>query len=79
MAKKSSSAIADKSVLREFGSAVQKLREQQKLTVYDVTGEDMPIKSRQHWQAIESGKKNINLTTVYKVAKTLNVNPSDLF
>ncbi len=69
----------DKKLLRAFGKAVSKIRIAKKLTVYDLTGDDMPIKSRQHWQRIELGKKNINLTTVYKVASSLGVSVERIF
>lgn len=39
----------------------------------------MPIKSRQHWQRIENGQKNVNVTTVIKIAKSLKVTAEDLF
>lgn len=69
---------ADKKLLCAFGERVREVRERKKLTVYDLTGDDMPIRSRQHWQRIEAGQKNINLTTVFKVAKCLEVRPEDL-
>lgn len=69
---------ADKKLLRAFGERVREVRERKELTVYDLTGDDMPIRSRQHWQRIEAGRKNINLTTVFKVAKCLEVRPEDL-
>lgn len=50
-------------------------RKKRKLSVYDVTGDDMPIRTRQHWQSIEAGK-NINLTTLFGVARSLKVDPS---
>ena len=52
----------DKAVLKRFGSKVREIRMKQGKSVYDLTGDDMPIKSRQHWQSIENGKRNINLT-----------------
>ena len=69
---------ADRKILRAFGEKVREVRERKKLTVYDLTGDDMPIRSRQHWQRIEAGQKNINLTTVFKVAKCLEVRVEDL-
>lgn len=68
----------DKSLLKEFGDNLRKVREGKNLTVYDVTGEDMPIKSRQHWQRIENGQKNISLTTIYKLAEALKINAKEL-
>lgn len=71
-------SAADKKILRIFGERVREIRERKKLSVYDVTGDDMPIKSRQHWQKIEAGQKNINLTTVVKVARSLEVRTDEL-
>ena len=68
----------EKSLLKQFGAKVKEVREKKKLSVYDVTGEDLPIKSRQHWQRIENGQKNINFTTIFKVARLLGVGPDDL-
>lgn len=69
---------ADKRTLKFVGNRIREIREKRKLSVYDVTGEDMAIKTRQHWQAIENGYKNINLTTVFKVARTLEVGVDEL-
>ncbi len=69
----------DKKILKKFGDRVREIREKKRLSVYDVTGEDLGIKSRQHWQRIENGQKNINLTTIIKVARILEVDPQDLF
>ena len=68
----------DRTLLRAIGQRVRKFREQRKLTVYDITGDDMPIRSRQHWQMIEAGNKNFNVVTLYKVAKTLEVQPEEI-
>lgn len=38
----------------------------------------MPIRSRQHWQRIEKGEKNINLTTLFKISKSLKVRAVEL-
>ena len=78
--KKGSSLLspADKKTLRAMGAKIKKLREKADLSVFDLTGDDMPIKSRQHWQLIENGQKNINITTLFKIAKTLCVKPEDL-
>lgn len=58
---------------------MRQIREGKKLSVYDLTGDDMPIKSRQHWQRIENGQKNVNVTTVLKLAKSLKVSAEELF
>lgn len=68
----------DKKLLKSFGKRVEEIREKKGLSVYDLTGDDMAIKSRQHWQRIEAGQKNINLTTVFKVAKSLQVRAEEL-
>jgi len=65
--------------LKAFGARLQEIREKKALTVYDLTGDDMPIRSRQHWQRIEAGQKNINLTTVFKIAQTLGLRAEELF
>lgn len=64
---------SDKDFLIEFGNRVKEIRLKRFDNIYDATGEDMPIKTRQHWQLIENGKKNINLTTLKKIALTLDV------
>ena len=78
MASKSILSNADKKLLKLFGSRIRQIREKKNLTVYDITGDDMPVKSRQHWQSIENGNKNINVTTVFKIAKSLDVYVEDL-
>ena len=71
-------SITDKKVLKTIGTRVKHLREQRKLSVFDITGDDMPIRSRQHWQRIEAGQKNFNVITLFKLAKTLDVKPEEL-
>lgn len=79
MAERDSLRTGEKKLLRSFGDKVRAIRERKKQSVYDLTGDDMPIKNRQHWQMIENGKKNIQLITVFKVAESLDVEPADLF
>ena len=71
-------SIADKKILKAVGSKIRQIREKKNQSVYDITGDDLLIKSRQHWQSIENGQKNINVTTIFKIAKTLGVKPEDL-
>ena len=80
MANKKSNTLsfADKKILKSLGSRIRNIRDKKDQSVYDVTGEDMPIKSRQHWQSIENGQKNVNITTIFKIAKTLDIDPEDL-
>lgn len=70
---------ADRKILEAFGERVRKIRTNKKLSVYDLTGDDMPIKDRQHWQRIENGQKNISMTTVFKLARSLEIEPEELF
>ena len=80
MATKKTQTLTKKDILalKAIGSNVRSERERQKLSVYDITGDDCLIKSRQHWQDIENGKKNINVTTLFKIAETLKVTPNKL-
>lgn len=78
MAKKRKASSETKD-LKRFGNRVRELRIESRKTVYDLTGDDMPIRSRQHWQAIENGQKNVNLTTILKIARTLQTDPKSLF
>ncbi len=71
-------SAGDRRILKSFGHKVKEVRDKKKQSTYDLTGDDMPIKSRQHWQGVESGKKNINLTTLFKIAKSLGVKAKDL-
>jgi len=70
--------MADKKILKGVGSKIRQIREKKNQSVYDITGDDLLIKSRQHWQSIENGQKNINVTTIFKIAKTLGVKAEDL-
>ncbi|MGE3263114.1 MAG: helix-turn-helix domain-containing protein [Bacteriovoracia bacterium] len=79
MAERDSLTSGEKKLLKVFGTRVRAIREQQKKSVYDVTGDDMPIKTRQHWQMIEAGKKNIQLTTISKIAESLEISSGELF
>lgn len=69
---------ADKKALKRLGEQINELRTKKKLTVYEVTGDDMPIKSRQHWQKIEAGQLSLTFVTFLKIAETLKVDPQDL-
>lgn len=69
---------ADKKTLATLGTRIREIREKKKLTVYDVTGEDLLIKSRQHWQKIEAGQLSLTFVTFYKIAQSLEVSPMEL-
>ena len=79
MAQRATLTSGEKKLLKIFGSKVREIRERKKQSVYDLTGDDMPITNRQHWQMIENGKKNIQLVTVFKIAESLEVEPTELF
>lgn len=68
----------DKKLLKALGNRIREIRNKQKLSVYDVTGEDLPIKSRQHWQKIEAGQLSLTFITLNKIAQSLDVPLSDL-
>lgn len=82
MAKKKKNTSISKDDVKNIlvvGQRIKEIREHMNLSVYDITGDDMPIKSRQHWQRIENGQKNINLTTIFKIARTLDVKVAEIF
>ncbi len=68
----------DKKLLKELGNRIREIRNKKKLSVYDVTGEDLLIKSRQHWQKIEAGQLSLTFITLNKIAESLDVSISDL-
>jgi transcriptional regulator with XRE-family HTH domain len=70
---------AEAKLLQAFGRRVREMREERRRSVYDITGKDMPIRSRQHWQRIENGQKNINLATIQRVARSLGTSIEELF
>ena len=70
--------IKDKKVLKQLGERIKEIREKRNFTVYDITGEDLLIKSRQHWQKIEAGQLSFTFVTFIKIAESLEVHPSEL-
>ena len=68
----------DKKILKALGERIREIREKKKLTVYDVTGEDLLIKSRQHWQKIVAGQLSLTFVTFYKIAQSLEIPPVEL-
>lgn len=68
----------DKKLLKALGDRIREIRNKKKLSVYDVTGEDLPIKSRQHWQKIEAGQLSLTFITLNKIAQSLDVPLNDL-
>jgi transcriptional regulator with XRE-family HTH domain len=78
--KKGASLISrqDRKLLKALGNRIRDIRNKKELTVYDVTGEDLPIKSRQHWQKIEAGQLSLTFVTLNKIAQSLNVQVTEL-
>lgn len=68
----------DRKLLKALGNRIREIRNKKKLSVYDVTGEDLPIRSRQHWQKIEAGQLSLTFITLYKIAQSLDVPVNDL-
>lgn len=67
-----------RAIANELGNRIREIRNKKKLSVYDVTGEDLSIKSRQHWQKIEAGQLSLTFITLNKIAESLDVSISDL-
>ena len=67
----------DQALLKQFGEIVKSKRAALNWTLEDT--EDNGYPSWQHWQAVESGLKNISFTTVMNVCRTLGIQPVDLF
>jgi transcriptional regulator with XRE-family HTH domain len=59
-----------------FGQAIRRLREER-----GISQEAFALKcgiDRSHYGGMERGERNPSLTTVYKIADTLGVRPSDI-
>ena len=66
----------EKSRLQELGIRIRSVREQQKLTLEGVEGRGYP--SWKHLQAVESGRKNLTITSLFRLAEALGVSPENL-
>lgn len=62
--------------MREFGNRVRKARLAKGWTLEEV--EEHGWTSWQHLQQIETGQKNINLSTVIRLSTLLKVDPGEL-
>lgn len=67
----------EQQLLKEFGLIVRNKRQEKGWTLEDT--EANGYSSWQHWQAIESGLKNISFTTVINICRTLKIQPHQLF
>ena len=76
--KKTTQSAKDQKLLKALGKNIRENRKEDGRTYYDLVGEDLLIKNRQHWQKIESGQKNINITTFFKIAASLKIDPAEL-
>ena len=72
----SSLNASQKKALKAFGLILRQEREKKNWVLEDVIEHGYP--SWQHWQAVESGLKNISFTTLLGIAKTLKKHPADL-
>jgi transcriptional regulator with XRE-family HTH domain len=62
---------ADRRFIRQFGGRVRSLRLERGWSLEEVEEHGWP--HWQHLQKIESGKKNITLTTLRRIAKLFNI------
>ena len=63
--------------LAQFGANLRKIREEKGLTLEEV--EELGISSWQHLQKIETGKKDINLSTLKELADVYQLKLAALF
>jgi transcriptional regulator with XRE-family HTH domain len=71
-----SRSLEEQLILEHFGKRLRELRSSK-----DLTQEDLAIKagfSRSYYTEIETGKRNISLLNLYRIAQCLNVSLSDL-
>jgi transcriptional regulator with XRE-family HTH domain len=61
--------------LKEVGLRVRMIREKKGFTLEEVEEKGYP--SWRHLQAIEHGKKNFTITSLFRLAKALGVSPGD--
>lgn len=69
--------MANDRFLKKFGLRIRALREKRNWTLEKAEENGGP--SWTHLQRIESGKKNINLTTVLKLSRLYKMTVSELF
>jgi len=66
----------EKQRLKDVGLVVRGIREKNEMTLEAVEGEG--FSSWKFLQAIEAGKKNITITTLFRLASALGVSPVSL-
>lgn len=67
----------DKAILQKFGANIKAIRLQKGFTLLDLEAKGSIDNST--LSKIERGEKNITVTTLVKIAETLEVPPKDLF
>lgn len=68
---------AERKKLKKLGLAIRTQRNKKGWRLEDVEARGYKG-TWQHWREVESGLKNINLTTLLRIAHVLKVKPSDL-
>ena len=66
----------EKARLNGFGSKIRAIRLQKGLTLEQVEERGFP--SWKHLQAIETGRKNLTITSFFRLTDALDVEPADL-
>lgn len=69
-------ARSEKQRLIKLGKVVREIRQKKGLTLEQV--EEAGYPSWKHLQAVESGRKNLTITSLYRLAKALSISPADL-
>lgn len=67
----------DQVLLKRFGKIIHTERQKRNWTLEDTEANGYP--NGQHWQAVESGFKNISFTTILNICRTLELQPNELF
>ena len=62
--------------IKKIGTNIKELRTKKNWTLESV--EERGYRSWKHWQSIEAGQRNINMTTLLRIAKVLKVKPERL-
>jgi len=76
MKKSTPRSIKEMSIEKSFGQVLRQLRQER-----DLSQEDLGLESgyhRTYISLLERGKKNPSLQTIFQLAKSLNVEPSEI-
>lgn len=73
---KNDRSIKENKILNNFGERLRTLRLSRKLTQEELSA--LADFSRSYYTEIETGKRNISLLNLYRLADCLNVSPKDL-